>query len=43
MAPKIEAAIEYIQTGGEKVIITSANHLKASMIDRSGTKIVPAE
>jgi carbamate kinase len=40
MGPKIEAAIEYIQNGGEKVIITSANHLKASLINRSGTKII---
>jgi carbamate kinase len=42
MGPKIEAAIEYIQNGGEKVIITSANHLKASLINRSGTKITVA-
>ncbi len=42
MGPKIEAAIEYIQSGGEKVLITSANHLKASLINRSGTKIVGA-
>ena len=40
MGPKIEAAIEYIQNGGEKVIITSANHLKASLINRSGTQII---
>jgi carbamate kinase len=40
MGPKIEAAIEYIQNGGEKVIITSANHLKASLVNRSGTKII---
>lgn len=43
MGPKIEAAIEYIQNGGEKVIITSANHLKASLINRSGTTIVSAQ
>ena len=43
MGPKIEAAIEYIQNGGEKVIITSANHLKASLINRSGTRIVAAQ
>jgi carbamate kinase len=42
MGPKIEAAIEYIQNGGEKVLITSASHLKASLINRSGTKIIPA-
>ncbi len=40
MGPKIEAAMEYIENGGKKVIITSANHLKASLINRSGTKIV---
>ncbi|UCE42119.1 MAG: carbamate kinase [Candidatus Aminicenantes bacterium] len=43
MGPKIEAAIEYIQNGGEKAIITSANHLKASLINRSGTTIVAAQ
>lgn len=40
MGPKIEAAVEYIQNGGEKVLITSANHLKASLIHRSGTRII---
>jgi carbamate kinase len=39
MGPKIKAAIEYIQDGGKEVLITSANHLKASLINRSGTKI----
>lgn len=39
MGPKIEAAVEYIQNGGDQVIITSANHLKASLLNRSGTKI----
>ncbi len=42
MGPKIEAAIEYIQSGGDKVLITSASHLKASFINRSGTKIIAA-
>lgn len=40
MGPKIEAAIEYIQNGGKEVLITSANYLKASLINRSGTKIM---
>lgn len=40
MGPKIEAAIEYIQAGGEEVLITSASHLKAALIHRSGTRIV---
>lgn len=40
MGPKIESAIEYIQAGGKEVLITSASHLKAAMIKRSGTRIV---
>lgn len=40
MGPKVEAAIDYIQNGGERVIITSANHLKASLVNRSGTKVI---
>jgi carbamate kinase len=42
MGPKIEAAIEYIQGGGQEVLITSANHLKAALLRRSGTRIVAA-
>ena len=40
MGPKIKAAIEYIRSGGKEVLITSANYLKAALINRSGTKIV---
>ncbi len=40
MGPKIEAAIEYIQAGGQEVLITSASYLKAALIKRSGTRIV---
>lgn len=40
MGPKIKAAIEYIEAGGREVLITSANHLKAALINRSGTRIV---
>jgi len=40
MGPKIEAAIEFIQAGGTEVMITSASHLKAALIKRSGTRIV---
>lgn len=42
MGPKIKAAIEYIQSGGKEVMITSSNHLKAALINRSGTKLVPS-
>jgi len=41
MGPKIRAAIEYIKAGGKEVLITSAAHLKAALIDRSGTRIIP--
>jgi carbamate kinase len=40
MGPKIRAAIEYIKAGGKEVLITDANHLKAALINRSGTRIV---
>ncbi len=40
MGPKIEAAVDYIQAGGKEVLITSAGHLKAALINRSGTRIV---
>ncbi|MFP4081236.1 MAG: carbamate kinase [Candidatus Aminicenantes bacterium] len=39
MGPKIKAAISYIQSGGKEVLITSANYLRASLVNRSGTKI----
>jgi len=39
MGPKIEAAIKYIEAGGEEVLITSASHLKAALLSRSGTRI----
>ncbi len=41
MAPKIRAAINYIKGGGEEVLITSAEKLKAALLKRSGTRIVP--
>ena len=42
MGPKIKAAIEYIQAGGQEVLITSASHLKAALLRRSGTRLVAA-
>ena len=42
MGPKIEAAIEYIKAGGKEVLITSASHLKAALLSRSGTRITAA-
>jgi carbamate kinase len=43
MGPKIEAAVEYIEEGGKEVLITSASHLKAALINRSGTRITGPE
>jgi carbamate kinase len=40
MGPKIRAAIEYIEAGGREVLITKDTHLKAALINRSGTRIV---
>jgi carbamate kinase len=40
MGPKIRAAIEYIEAGGREVLITKDAHLKAALINRSGTRIV---
>lgn len=39
MSPKIEAAIEFIDRGGEQVVITSPSHLVESMRDSFGTHI----
>ncbi len=43
MGPKIKAAIEYIEAGGKEVLITSASHLKAALLNRSGTRIVAGD
>ncbi len=39
MGPKIRAAIEYIEAGGREVLITRDTHLKAALLNRSGTRI----
>jgi carbamate kinase len=40
MGPKIRAAVEYIEAGGREVLITKDSHLKAALLNRSGTRIV---
>ncbi|MGZ7066568.1 MAG: amino acid kinase family protein, partial [Candidatus Aminicenantales bacterium] len=40
MAPKIRAAVEYIEAGGREVLITKDTHLKAALLNRSGTRII---
>lgn len=42
MGPKIRAAVEYIEAGGREVLITKDAHLKAALLNRSGTRIVAA-
>lgn len=42
MGPKIRAAVEYIEAGGREVLITKDTHLKAALLNRSGTRIVAA-
>ncbi len=40
MGPKIKAAIEFIERGGDKVIITSPGKIKSALLKRTGTRIV---
>lgn len=40
MGPKMEAAIEFVESGGDEAIITSAEELFGAMEGRSGTHIV---
>jgi carbamate kinase len=40
MGPKIRAAADYIDAGGREVLITKDTHLKAALIQRSGTRII---
>jgi len=41
MKPKIEAAIDFLENGGEKVIITQPHLLEKAIQGRGGTHIVP--
>jgi carbamate kinase len=41
MGPKIRAAIEFIESGGREVLITSANVLEEALQGKAGTRIVP--
>ena len=41
MKPKIEAAIDFLEHGGERVIITQPHLLEAAMRGETGTHIVP--
>jgi carbamate kinase len=39
MAPKIQAAIEFIEAGGERVIITNPENIKRALNGETGTHI----
>lgn len=41
MLPKIEAALEFIERGGKKVIITTPENLVRAVLENQGTHIVP--
>jgi len=43
MAPKIRAAIQFLEWGGERVIITDTDHLLEAFQGKAGTRIVSAE
>lgn len=40
MGPKIKAAIEFLRSGGEEVIITSVDYVSEALQGRRGTKII---
>lgn len=43
MGPKIQSAIDFIESGGSEVLITSASVLQEALEGKAGTRIVPDE
>jgi carbamate kinase len=41
MGPKIQAAIEFLERGGQEVVITSPEQLEDALAGRTGTHLVP--
>jgi carbamate kinase len=41
MLPKIQAAINFLKEGGERVFITAIDKVKESIMGQAGTKIIP--
>ncbi len=41
MGPKVEAAIDYLRSGGRSVLITSIDELPRALRGESGTRVVP--
>ncbi len=42
MGPKIEAAIDFIEHGGEECIITSTERVAEAMTGKAGTHLIAA-
>jgi len=40
MGPKIEAAVQFIEEGGKKAVITSVERMSEALEGRTGTEIV---
>lgn len=41
MAPKVEAALQFLDDGGRKAVITDISSLEAALRDEAGTRILP--
>ncbi|MFQ5841072.1 MAG: carbamate kinase, partial [Thermodesulfobacteriota bacterium] len=41
MGPKIEAVIEFLESGGRRALITSIENIQWSVEGRAGTEIIP--
>lgn len=41
MGPKVESALQFLKSGGQRVIITSYEHLCEAVAGRAGTHIIP--
>jgi carbamate kinase len=41
MGPKIQAAIAFLEAGGQEVVITDPEHLGAALEGRAGTRMIP--
>ncbi len=42
MGPKVEAAVEFLESGGEYVVVTDLEHLVAAVDQKAGTRITKA-
>jgi len=40
MGPKIEAALQFLESGGERVVITDLRSLRAALAGKAGTTVV---